>query len=319
MTRPAIPSLARLLAAASLCGASLLAVPAAAATKVGEAEVAVRRVSGVLAGETRTVRVGSGVFQDETISTEPEGNARLLLLDQTSLSIGSSAAVTLDRFVYAPNGTARSAVLTAARGVVRWVSGRSPSGAYQVKTPHASLGIRGTSFDLLVSRTETTIVLLSGAVTVCPRQGQGRCAALDRPGAVAVASRSGVQGPGSARARAVDLPLAYRQLGGSFLDLVGTAAAPTLQGITGLPGVGDLRDARDLRDLPGRLPAAAGALSGAGDPPGVFGVPGVGAGAPALPGLAGGGGGGAPSGLPSGLPSGGASAPALPNLDLGRR
>lgn len=301
-------------AAAWLALAALPVSDAAAATRIGEAEVVVRRVSGVLAGETRNVQVGNGVFQNETISTEPQGNARLVLLDDTSLSIGSAAAVTLDRFVYEPNGSARSAILTAARGVVRWVSGRSPSGAYQIRTPHASLGIRGTSFDLLVSRTETTVVLLSGAVTVCPRQGQGRCAALDRPGAIAVAARSGVQGPGSAAARAIDLASAYRRLGGTFLDLVGTASTPALQGlrgITGLPGV------RDPRDLAGPLPGAANTLPGFGAPPAVPGLSGSDSAAPALPGI--GGAGGPATGLPSGVPSGGATAPALPGLDLGRR
>lgn len=316
MTRRAIRT-STLRAAVWLALAVLPALDASAATRIGEAEVVVRRVSGVLAGETRTVRVGNGVFQNETISTEPQGNARLVLLDDTSLSIGSAAAVTLDRFVHTPNGSARSAILTAARGVLRWVSGRSPSGAYQIRTPHASLGIRGTSFDLLVSRSETTVVLLSGAVTVCPRQGQGRCAVLDRPGAIAVAARSGVQGPGSAAARAIDLASAYRRLGGTFLDLVGTASNPALQGLQGLQGITGLPGVRDPRDLTAPLPGAANALPGSGAPPGLPGLPGVGGGAPVPPGI--GGASGPASGLPSGLPSSGATAPALPELDLRRR
>src|SRR5215207_8527996 len=112
-------------------------------------------------------------------------------LDRTDLSIGGSATVKLDRFVYDPGGSARSVVVSSTKGVLRWVSGDSTSRAYEIRTPHAILGIRGTAFDLIVAPRETVVVLGQGVVSVCARLGPRNCEILSVPGAVAIAGRSG--------------------------------------------------------------------------------------------------------------------------------
>jgi hypothetical protein len=207
--------------------------PGLAASPIGDATQIVRQVSGTVGGRTRSISPNDEIFQDETIRTQPESSARLRFLDKTDLSIGASAAVKLDRFVYDPGGSARSVVVSSTKGVLRWVSGGSPSSAYEIRTPQAVLGIRGTSFDLIVAPRDTVVVLLQGVVSVCARLGPRNCEVLTVPGSVALANASGVQGPLSAAAQSIDLPAAYAQYGGASI----LAATPA---VTSAPASGSL-------------------------------------------------------------------------------
>jgi hypothetical protein len=97
-----------------------------------------------------------------------EGPGADAALDRTKLSVGASAQVKLDRFVYDVSGSPRTVVLTAAKGVARFVSGSGPSSAYQVRTPHATIGVRGTVFDVLVQPSRTVVCMVP-ARSVAPQ------------------------------------------------------------------------------------------------------------------------------------------------------
>src|SRR3954462_6463600 len=86
------------------------AQPGSAASPIGDATQVVREVSGTVGGRSRPGSPNDQVFQDEPIRPEAESSARLRFLDKTDLSIGASASVKLDRFVYDPGGSARSVV-----------------------------------------------------------------------------------------------------------------------------------------------------------------------------------------------------------------
>lgn len=184
------------IATVAALAAGLLAAaygPAAAETDIGAAVIAERQVSGSLNGRVRTVAVGSDIFADEVIRTGRDSAARLVFRDETHLMMTANAVVTLDRFVFNPDRTATEAVVRATRGAFRWVSGASPSGAYEIRTPIATIGVRGTVFDLLVEAARVTVVLQEGAVEVCTLAG--RCVDVVRPGDVVVVTRAGLAGP----------------------------------------------------------------------------------------------------------------------------
>lgn len=190
----------RTLAAASAVGLATMMVinlpqPAAAQAGIGALAVAERSVTGAFRGRSRALDIGDGVVQNEVIRTGAASAARIVFRDATNLSMGATATVTLDRFVFDDGGTARDAVVNLTRGAFRWVSGRSPSRAYQVRTPLATIGVRGTVFDVLSVAGRTVVVLEEGAVRVCTRSGTG-CVDLDRPGEmVTVTARGGVSDP----------------------------------------------------------------------------------------------------------------------------
>jgi len=63
-------------------------------------------------------------------------------------------------------------VINATKGVMRLVSGRMASKAYTVVTPVATMGVRGTSFTVIVEDDgATTVVVSDGQVNVSNREG----------------------------------------------------------------------------------------------------------------------------------------------------
>jgi FecR protein len=103
-------------------------------------------------GNTRTLSAGSEVYANQTVRTGNRGMADLVFLDKTNLSVGPTSEVRLDKFVYDPNGSAGSVAIQATRGSFRWVTGSQAKHAYQVSTPHGTLGVRGTTVELLVNK-----------------------------------------------------------------------------------------------------------------------------------------------------------------------
>lgn len=96
----------------------------------------------------RDVASGDGIRLGDRIVTGPRGRLQILLLDQSTFTIGPNASMVIDNFVYDPasgNGTMGA---TVTRGVFRFVSGRisrtNPQGV-TIKTPVATIGVRGTT------------------------------------------------------------------------------------------------------------------------------------------------------------------------------
>ena len=140
--------------------------PAAAADGIGAASTISNRVEGYFGGDARTLAVGSEVFQNELVRTGLASDAKLIFLDDTNLSVGPQSEVTLDRFVYDPDHNAGAVVVRATRGIFRFVTGSQRPQNYLIATPIASIGVRGTIFDLLVQADRVVIILISGQIQV---------------------------------------------------------------------------------------------------------------------------------------------------------
>jgi hypothetical protein len=89
------------------------------------------------------------------------------------LTVGANARVTLDAFVFDPaKGTPALAATAAAGGVLRFVTGTMDSNAYRVETPTATIGVRGTVFDLIVAADGATLVYVEeGSVQFANQAG----------------------------------------------------------------------------------------------------------------------------------------------------
>ena len=121
-------------------------VPATAQdTKIGVTAVVNPNATGqVPAKARRTLLVGSDVFSQENVITTENGQAQMLFLDESALTIGPDSEVVLDEFVYDPNTKTGKLALTATKGLFRLVGGRiSKTTAVILKTPTATIGIRG--------------------------------------------------------------------------------------------------------------------------------------------------------------------------------
>jgi hypothetical protein len=181
-------------ASALFIAAALAPPPAAAAEAIGGAAVVVNDVRGESAGRRARLAVGDAVFRDQVVQTAAASRAKFVFLDDTNMALGPESRAKLDRFVYAGAGSASRVTVEAARGAFRFISGRSPSEAYTVRTPQAVIGVRGTTYDVRVSGGRTVVALREGAVTVCVRD-TARCRDLDQPGQALVVANERIEGP----------------------------------------------------------------------------------------------------------------------------
>ena len=95
-------------------------------------------------GLDRVLRVGTDVQANEVISTAADDRAHLVFLDGTTLTIGPSSSMTIDKFVYDPNTQKGELAVNATKGVFRIIGGRiSKTSTIAVTTPSATMGIRG--------------------------------------------------------------------------------------------------------------------------------------------------------------------------------
>ena len=136
-----------ILVAASIALAPQIAV----ADKIGVAAATKNDVQGIMGAAPRALAAGSEVFANERVRTGQAATAQLLFLDQTSLSIGPLSEIKLDRFVYNPDSGSGSLALSASKGVFRFISGAQHPTSYSIRTPVATIGVRGTICDLMLA------------------------------------------------------------------------------------------------------------------------------------------------------------------------
>jgi FecR protein len=184
---------------AACVGAMALAPGGAKADKIGVASVVVNRVEGISGSNTRALAVGSDVFLNERIRTSEASTAQLLFLDKTSLSVGPHAELRLDRFVYNPQKGVGRVVINATQGAFRFITGSQNPTSYTIKTPVATLGIRGTILDILITGDAATGYTLTVVLDQCCAiitLPSGQVLNLTQPGtAYVLTSAGGVTGP----------------------------------------------------------------------------------------------------------------------------
>jgi ferric-dicitrate binding protein FerR (iron transport regulator) len=176
--RPSIVSLG-----AAVAAAALFSMSAAAQTeqRIGAAAAVRNQVTGTrVEGQARPLSVGAPVFQNEQITTGSNSVAQLLFTDQTTLSIGQRSQVTLDRYVYDGNRSGGDVAVSLGSGAMRFITGSQEPRNYQVRTPVATIGVRGTIVDLLVLDGRMFGILDEGRVIFTLANGQ--TIELNRPG-----------------------------------------------------------------------------------------------------------------------------------------
>ena len=84
-----------------------------------------------------------------------------------NLRLAQTQEVTLDTFVYDANPDKGRLVINQTVGTLRFVSGTFSDRGYEVRTPTATIGIRGTAFTVVVAATgATTVSVEAGVVSV---------------------------------------------------------------------------------------------------------------------------------------------------------
>jgi len=186
-----------LLSASAALALAALFAPLAPATavntplQIGTTFEVKKDVIGRLESRARALKKGDDVHQDEVIETAEDSEGEFVLADDTKLAVGPNARITLDRFVYDPARKDGEIVINATKGAFRFMTGSAKKSAYTIKSPVASIGVRGTVFDGYVNdEGEIAVLLMDGAVDVC--NAGHECNSLDQAGYFIHVGRRGI-------------------------------------------------------------------------------------------------------------------------------
>lgn len=179
-----------------LAGLSALPGAAVAQQKIGVAAIVSNDVAQLLGQRATAISVNEDVVRDEVVRTGTASSAKLVFTDDTNLAVGPASTVRLDKFVFADAVAYSQAGMELAKGAFRFTTGHSDKKAYDIKTPVATIGVRGTILDVLSQGSKTTVVLHEGRAIVCPRRARSDtsrrgCVELNSPGDTAVVTAGG--------------------------------------------------------------------------------------------------------------------------------
>lgn len=118
-----------------------------AATVVGD----VRRNNASIKKPVRIPRRQRLAWGD-MLTTKSKSKLQILLLDRSTLTIGSNARLAINRFVYDP-GKKRSLGATVSKGAFRFMSGRkTKNSSATLNSSVGTIGIRGTALDGVIGK-----------------------------------------------------------------------------------------------------------------------------------------------------------------------
>ena len=142
-------------------------------------------ISGTVKTETRELKAGDKIYLNETIYAGVGAGTQILLLDQSTFTIGEDSEVVMDTFVFDPATNDGKIVASVKQGSLKVISGliskKNPD-SLTVEVPEGTLGSRGTEFQTIVSKGKTDTLLI----------GPGKNNTLGmRPGAVLVGNSFG--------------------------------------------------------------------------------------------------------------------------------
>ncbi len=165
-------------------------------------------INGTVKTENRTLKAGDKIYLNETIFASENSGTQILLLDQSTFTIGSESEVVMDTFIYDPETSDGKIVASVKQGSLKVISGliskKNPD-SLTVEVPEGTLGSRGTEFQTNVSKGKTDTLLIGpgknntlglrpGAVLVGNDKGQ---TLLNKP--YSIASMSKGKAPGKAK------------------------------------------------------------------------------------------------------------------------
>lgn len=147
----------------------------AATDDIGKATSVTTVVTGRRDAGERTLKSGDPVFQNETITTDASGVGQFQFNDQTKLAIGPGSTVVLDDFIYDSSTSKGKVIIGLTAGALRFITGKADHNAYEIVTPTATIGVRGTVFDVYTKDDgEMAVAMIDGAIEVCPKAGACR-------------------------------------------------------------------------------------------------------------------------------------------------
>ena len=102
-------------------------------------------------GNTRAITVGAPLYEGDTLETDRKSFAVLAFRDQSRVTVKPRTQFLIEKYRFRRNGSGNTSIMRLLRGGLRVLTGligkRTPK-AYAMNTPVATIGIRGTGYDL---------------------------------------------------------------------------------------------------------------------------------------------------------------------------
>ncbi len=131
----------------------------------------------------RTLEANGAIFVGDRIQTGADTRLELTLTDDAVLTLGDNSTLLIDQYLVNTSGQGGSGALNVLNGVFLAVTGRlakTPGASFQVTTPVATIGVRGTTFWGEIGSDGLLVALLDGnAIVVRNAAGQ---VVIDRAG-----------------------------------------------------------------------------------------------------------------------------------------
>ncbi len=201
-------SFAVLIAAFSLFGW----MASASAAPIGKAESVVPATTYVRGSAAHGLAINDALEQEDIIRTSRNGSTRVRFLDDTMLTVGPDAEIRLDKGVF-DGSQARTLSIEVITGAMRFVSGISSRNSYEIRTPVAAIGVRGTVVDIEHIGRRTIANFVDGSGPIC-MIATAECRTVSAGGAALAIGPNGFS-----PATAAEAARLWRRLDGAHLAL----------------------------------------------------------------------------------------------------
>jgi len=121
----------------------------------------------------RALTPGAKIFVGDRVTTLSTGRAEIRFSDDTRVVVGSNASMTFEELRMNSNVAGSDFKLKLGGGAFRFISGRTPSKGYRIRTPDATISPRGTALEIAVTESlRSWMMLLHGAAQLCDVTGE---------------------------------------------------------------------------------------------------------------------------------------------------
>ena len=152
---------------------SAIVISSSASANIGT--VTVLDGNGVIKRDSEVVGDSKGTeIESMDVAETTKGRMQIDFVDETRLDVIDNSRVVIDEFVYDPNTGKGSLNMRATLGAVRYASGQIAKNSRQkvrLRTPTATISVRGTDFNMLVNEIGESYVTL---LPSCQYDGNGR-------------------------------------------------------------------------------------------------------------------------------------------------
>jgi cyclophilin family peptidyl-prolyl cis-trans isomerase len=162
-------SIVRGIGFSTILAISMFATGTHSAIEIGVVDIVVGDVYG--RNLSKRMVAGEKLIYNQKVRTGRESSTTLEFGDKTRMTMGERAEMLLDDIVYDPNSENLNVMVQLTRGLLRFASSKAATVNLKIRTAAATIGIRGTAFDVLADPRKTEVSVISGQVQVSSQFG----------------------------------------------------------------------------------------------------------------------------------------------------